>query len=72
MAAQDAASVQQMLQLAMLLDECYVGLMLTMTRYEDAAKSIASMMALHAAFPSMLDGMAPSIHLSAGLLPVCF
>lgn len=65
-ALQDAATVQQLLQLSALLDEAFAALMLCMANYAHAATTIGAMISLHAAFPSMLCGLQPSIHLLAG------
>ena len=59
-------TVRHLLLLSLLLDESFVALMLTMSNYSEAAKSIEAMSVLQAAFPGMLCGMEPSMHLLAG------
>ena len=58
--------VRHLLLLSMLLDEGFSTLTLTMSSYAEAAKSIAGLAELCTAFPTMLSGIEPSIHLLAG------
>lgn len=60
------SEVQQLQQLAFLLDEGFVLQTLISSHYAIAAASLAGILAQQAAFPGMLSTMAPSLHLLIG------
>lgn len=64
------SEVQQLQQLAFLLDEGFVLQTLISSHYAIAAASLAGILAQQAAFPGMLSTMAPSLHLLIGM--ACF